>query len=850
MIIRLFMALLLGCVTWLSAAETGKLSGLVSSADGPLAGVNVQVAGTRIGTSTDLDGRFTLLAVPAGPRELIVSHVGYRKLRQEVWSIAGESIRLELQLLPATIKGEELLVRARRNPVPLTRSSRMAVIDGDALEELPVPDLAAALQLEAGLTRDDRGDLHLRGGRTGELKFLVDGVEVQDPYSGDFAGMINESAVQELVLVAGTFNAEYGDAMSGVVNIVTRRAAPKPELRLHYRSADLSGSPWRNASPFAGVSDEENWQENSFRDVSQSDIAQLRPGLPGEFRLGLAGPIAAGWEARLDLQSREEDSHLPHGYSSEGVIQLNLGRELASGGRLDFGWERARMEEQLYSHRWKYLPENQARTQRGRDTARLSWSRLWTPRLVSQFNLSVVDHSAWTGVLDEDGDRLDLEAYLRPTFREEQDFYRDGHSSTWSQREDRHWQLSAELSWQATERHELKTGWRLMRDELDSRVIHNVWGDVERFEDQLHHEPMQAAVFFQDRMEFSHLVLNAGLRLDWRDPDAEWWSDPLAPYVEIDGEALPAPDEKVDAQASLSPRLGVAFPFTDTSVLHAAYGHFLQFAPYSALYGNHDRNMEYSRTPLLGNPSVKPQKTVAWEVGLNQDLPDGARLSIAAWYKDLSDLLSTREVIQYTQVWVVYHNTDFANVRGVDISWSRPLGPKAELRLDYTWMNARGNAAEPESGLIRAEGGEEPEFNEFPLDYEQIHDLAARLLLKPLPDLSINLLAETGSGLPYTPFIDIGVDVPTNSANRPWTARLDASLRWRHPFGYRGLLVWLEARNLLDRRNVITVYPSTGDPFEDPRGLIGSSPDALHDPSHVEAPRSLRFGFQLNLGGA
>jgi len=86
--------------------------------------------------------------------------------------------------------------------------------------------------------------------------------------------------------------------------------------------------------------------------------------------------------------------------------------------------------------------------------------------------------------------------------------------------------------------------------------------------------------------------------------------------------------------------------------------------------------------------------------------------------------------------------------------------------------------------------------------------------------------------------------VPTNSARRPWTLRCDATLRWRgHSAGGR-LDLWLSAQNLLDRRNVVMVHPATGKPFDDPRGLIGSSEDALHDPGHVDAPRQLRLGAE------
>jgi outer membrane receptor protein involved in Fe transport len=375
--------------------------------------------------------------------------------------------------------------------------------------------------------------------------------------------------------------------------------------------------------------------------------------------------------------------------------------------------------------------------------------------------------------------------------------------------------------------------------------VHNVWGERERFEDRFQASPLQLGLYLQDKIDLELLALSAGLRFDWRDPDTRWWADPLQPFLAIGDEGQPAPLAAVAPRSALSPRLGLAFPLDERSALHASYGHFLQFAPLGALYLNRERDLEHSRVPLLGNPRVAPQRTIAWEIGLNRELERGGLLSLTAWYKDLSDLLSTVEVRQYTRQLAVYSSTDYANVRGVDLGLSLPLGGRGLLKLDWAWMNARGNAADPRSGRIQLEQGGEIEVDEFPLDYEQRHDLAASLRLELPRRWQLDLLCEAGSGLPYTPFFDIGVELPLNSANKPWTLRADAVLRWRQAFGAEPLSLWLAADNLFDRRNVVHVHPASGDPFVDPRGLIGSTLDALHNPAHVEAPRALRLGLQL-----
>jgi len=841
----------------LHATESGKLVLEVRSAGEPVAGAHVVCEDPPLGGATDLEGRAVLLGLPPGLRRLRVTHVGCRPTLLEAWLISQTTTRLTVELRPETVQAEDLVVRADRLALPLDRTARMAVLDGDAIQDMGLRGLSDVLTLEAGVSRDEDGALHVRGGRAGELKFLVDGVEVQDPWSGTFRGVVNEDEVQELVLVAGAFNAEYGDAMSGVVNIVSRQGASRPGFGVRYESGGLLPSPWRKANPFPGVVDEEAWIERERRDFGQARPGDLAGDLDGRLQLALHGPLAAGWEGRAAWLSRAESSAMPHGFTRQGDLRLGLGRAWKGGGRLDLAWERSRTEELPYVHSWKYLPGNQARIRHGQDRLAASWTRSRGARLLFTGRLAWQLHQDWTGALDREGKALPLADYERPILRARQDFVQSGHPARQEEGRTEQLRLGLDATWQ-TGRHEWKGGLDLRRDGLDRVTRHNVWSretDLSELylEDRVRANPLQGAVYIQDKLELDHLVLHAGLRLDARDPDTDWLPDPLRPFVEEEGVVRLARGEPVPVQWALSPRLGMAFPFADDAVLRAAWGHFMQFAPLSVLYSNRGHHLDHTMVPLMGNPRVKPQRTTAWELGLTRRLEGGGELGIGAWHKDLRDLLSTRQVVQYTEPFFTYHNTDYANVRGVDLSWSRPvkLGRGARLQLAYTWMSARGNAAEPESGVIRARAGEEEPFNEFPLDYEQAHDLSGRLAVELAADWRLDLAAQAGSGLPYTPFVDVGVTVPTNSANRPWVLRTDAALRWRRQLG-RGpdgprLEAWLAAENLLDRRNVVRVYPATGKPFSDPRGLIGSSPDALHDPSRVEAPRQLRLGLDLSL---
>ncbi len=220
----LLLILLLAGVTPV-LAQSGKITGVVKDAETgeALPGANVIIEGTTIGGSTDVNGKFIILDVHPGTYNLVCRYIGYATSK-----VTGIVVRTELTttvnfgLKIETVKGQEIVVQAKQPLVLKDVTSSEARVNSQEIKKLPVQELSDVVRLQAGVSVDNGGGIHIRGGRSSEVSYIVDGIPVTDNYDHSNGLRIENNSVQELQVISGTFNAEYGQAMSGIINIVTK----------------------------------------------------------------------------------------------------------------------------------------------------------------------------------------------------------------------------------------------------------------------------------------------------------------------------------------------------------------------------------------------------------------------------------------------------------------------------------------------------------------------------------------------------------------------------------------------------------------------------------------------------
>ena len=205
---------------------TGKIAGKVvdKKTNEPLVGANVVLMGTTMGAAVDFDGEYFIINIPPGKYDLKFSVVGYAPyLVKDIVVSVNRTTTVDAEMESADLAIGEVVVSVSGLSERKDQTSSINNVSADQIKTLPVENVGEVIGLQAGVVQG-----HFRGGRTTEVSYMVDGVPVTDSYSRDNNKVdIETEAVQDMEVITGTFNAEYGRAMSGIVNIVTKEGSKR-----------------------------------------------------------------------------------------------------------------------------------------------------------------------------------------------------------------------------------------------------------------------------------------------------------------------------------------------------------------------------------------------------------------------------------------------------------------------------------------------------------------------------------------------------------------------------------------------------------------------------------------------
>ncbi len=775
------------------AGTTGKIRGVVKDADTgePLPGVNVVLKGTNLGAATDMDGYFIILNIPPGTYDVEASMIGYQKVVK-----TGVPVRTDLatevnfRLKVQAIEGEAVEVVAKRPMINKDETNKTVIMDFTTFTDMPIQDFDEAVAAQAGVVRDESGDLHLRGGRAGEIAYMIDGVLVQDPFykSGGASIMLDKYVIQELQMLTGAYGAEYGQAMSGVINIVTRDGSfTKYSGRLEYESHWLEDSPYRKVDWMlsSDLVDVPPGKENEYRDalrwyrvddtsfsttptpidsigVSQYKVPKFESiptvgklptlfGSPlyGLFTGNLSGPIPFIKNLSFFVAGRYSNyySHLPFGYDARRELNAKLNYQ-HRWFKMKFSYQQSRRYYKPYSHRWKYRPWALEDRQSIIDRYMVEFIHTISAKTFYNLRISRYYHryyrfnpnrkfkiSDLPPEIYNDAARLDSMLNLYSDWERSSSnsdgFYVQGDRGRYEDNRVTTYSVRFDLVSQVSKRHEIKTGLLYK--------YHDVWRDRWRYPwpgsahyiEIFERYPVEFAAYAQDKMEYDRFVLNFGLRYEYFDPRATMWEDIYTPgYLDSTGQWIPAPEEPAPAQQHISPRLGIAYPVTQHLVFYTSYGHYYEVPSFYNMYKHHD--VTTGGSPLLGNPKIKSQKTVQYEFGIKLQLAQNWAFDVNAYFKDITYLAGSTYRLVFPYNFTVFDNSDYASVKGIDFTLERKTGRFFTAMFNYSLSVARGNESSASDGYNYYRGVDvtlRPN-REYYLDFDRRHTISLNAIVK------------------------------------------------------------------------------------------------------------------------
>ena len=928
--------------SFLLAGQTGKIAGKVTDATGKesMIGASVTIDDLHTGAATDVEGYYYISNIAPGTYTVIINSLGYRKaIIHNVIVKIDLTTEINAKLESTVINlGTEVVIQAERPLVQKDLTSSSVMVSSDELKVMPVENINQVINLQAGVVGG-----HFRGGRTGEVAYLIDGVTINNPANGNAGVVLDNSSVREMEVISGTFNAEYGQAMSGVVNIVTQDGGQRYTGTVSSYFGDYYT---KHTDTFENLDKLNITRQRNFQ-ASISGPTQISDRLTffvtgrsyndegylyGQRIFKTTDSILPLFDA-LGNQIRITDLVIPDGYvfdlngniytydqaraktgtyyttdesgnvfkitkSGDGAyVPMNPSWRYSANGKLTYAlsdlkftygiyWEKT--FNKYYDHAFKLTPDGVFSNYGQNFIHSFQISHVASQSTFQTFKLSVNAFRGYGNLYDNGHDSLGQEIpsplYVDPsqgspktnyTFQSGGN-YGDQYTAN-TQSIIGQWAISSQLS----KEHKLGIGLegrlhRLFRhdmtiinatenqyDTLGNPIVTLGYRTLGSLGNQLYEKrPIEASAYVQDKMEYGDMIINVGLRVDYFDPHAKLLADLKNPTRNTQYPGVYSNGKPIMKWASkkmqVSPRLGISFPITDQGIIHFSYGHFFQVPTFENLYYNSDYLITpgQSLSSRTGNPDLEAQRTISYELGLQQELFANIGVDFTVYYRDIRNLLGTEIIETYEGFkYARFINRDYGNVRGFVLSLDRRFANYFSLRADYTYQVAEGDASDPLQNYYNNQSNPPVETNKkgVPLSWDQRSTLNLNLTVGEIGNWTTGLIFQYGAGFPYTEDTRISLLRFENGALKPSTYNLDLRAEKTLSIGDVNFSVFLLIYNVLDIKNENNVNSASGRANVDlytsqnAQKIVGLNTIAenQNNPSNFSTPRQVRLGFNL-----
>ncbi|MBN1423336.1 TonB-dependent receptor [Candidatus Fermentibacteria bacterium] len=835
---------LLGCLTVAAAAQPGSIRGSVEDSEtgDPLPGVNILVQGTYSGAVSDLDGSFLIPDLNPGDYTLEITMIGYKVTRMTGVKVsANAATPVAARLEPTVLAlGQEIVIVGEQPLFDIEETASRKAFTAEDIAGSIVQNVEDIVSSQAGVVAQN-DEIHIRGGRSYEAAYLLDGLNVQDPLSGTGFGLrVAAGAIEEMEVITGGFNAEYGQAMSGVVNVSTKEGGTRYRGSLGYK-LDHFGFNGEAKSNFN--TDVFEFTLQGAEPLTRYALPALGIRPPGKFSLFFSGHLFvtdsyAGFTAdQLRSSIFHGSTYAPRQDNDwSGLFKTTwqidpTHKLIASYNRsIRINQNTQSLQTNLeyvppgpgYPYEFQYNLDNFDTFTHDNVLTALTWihtlgkSTFYDVRLSRFFThlRSDVAGKHWTEYTEpQDIVTLPLEYYMTGDSLimviPGDGFYDFGNGFTWHDHHVEEYTAKASISSNRGSGHKVKAGIEATAQEMQLVDIYAPWyGDLGLNNDIYTVHPSFGAAYLQDNITFSGMLANLGLRFDW------WFPGAFVERAVDDTTIATIPQEARDRfnkdtygffgrrwKGRISPRVGISHPVSDNQMLFFSYGHFNKRPKPQFIYAKLGPNSAQSTFQKFGNPNLDLETTVAYELGVRQKFTQDDVLSVTAYYKDIFDYVTTISVKGEGRLsgksFITYVNLDYARVRGLELEYKKRAGRYLTGRLSGSYSLATGKSSSSDDAYLVARGQlDEKPIKETTLVWDRPLQLSADLFFNvpagdapgffglTLPDdWSASLRLFLQSGKRYTPYIATGDSLADGRPNyvsdytRPYS-RLGQHWHW------------------------------------------------------------------------
>ncbi len=811
----------------------GTLSGIVIEKGNrrPLSGANIILEGTQMGAAADLEGKFVIYNVPGGLYNVKVTMIGYQtQIIKNVRVIRDHKTKLEIELQQEAIIGEEVVITASRPLIQPDLTSSIHIISKKEIDHLPITSFEEIMELQPGVVQGG----HIRGGRATEVLYLIDGIPIRQSIEGGLGADLPKGALEEITLQTGGFNAEYGNAMSGILNIATPTGSEQHRI-------------WARA-----IDDRLGWKEsNKFR---QYEIFGSGPIYGKKVTYFLSSDLTLSDTRWWQDMEKVFDDPIEQNFNLISKINIAVTPNLKLVIQGLYSWWHQRQ----YEYRWRFNLKGLPPVTK--DSYRFSaiLTHILSPRTFYTVSMSRFQVKSFLG----QGDRNEVNPdqifqYDLPWYY----FITKGDRLWWQDSKEITYYGKFDFTSQLSDIWQIKFGAEGQYFNLNNEIVKyepqkTFWGRPVldempyNFSTSYEYNPWLGAAYFQTKIDNKIFAANVGFRWDAFDPRAQ---RPIIEWIPVTAKDFRSEIRgfaSASRKSQFSPRIGFSFPILDKNFFFFSFGYFFQVPLFDYLYTGLDPEFFKKGLRLLyGDPDLKPENTRAYEFSYKHILNENLAATVTYFEKSITNLVDTRTFLAsdskseddgFTQ----FVNLSSAHSHGFEFTLEKRYSHFFSGKLNYTYMTAKGYSGDAEQGMNYFMWGFEVPNKEYFLSWDQRHTIASELFVGDPEKYGINFVWRWHSPRPYTYYPsrdgivpDRKVKIEPNNARMSNVAYLDVKMSYSFWLKDRiEATLYFDYRNILDRFNVLWIASD---------GKIGGE---LSDPTAWDQGRRFYLGLKLEFG--